>query len=400
MLFMLCTAILTGILFGVLTGLTPGIHVNLVSATLVSLSPSLLPLVGFLPLACFIVAMATTHTFLDSLPSVFLGAPEAATALGVLPGHRYLLKGWGLMAVKLTVIGSLGSLVLCGLLFFLLLPFVAWGYPLIQRFIGWLLLAIALFMIGRDRKRLWALFIFLLSGLLGYLVLNLQGLRNPLFPLLSGLFGVATLLVSLNESSSLPAQQDFPYTDIEGKRALQALGSGTFSGFVTAVLPGIGAATAAVLSMQITRKLGDHGFMVLMGGISTANFVLSLVTLQALGKARNGALVAVRSLTSELLLPHVLVFLCAALVAGGVAAVLALKIGKGFARLMSRVSYKAVLLCVIGLIVVLTPVLSGLVGVLVLLASTAVGMLPALVKTSRTQAMGCILVPVMSYFLL
>ncbi|MBN1275465.1 tripartite tricarboxylate transporter permease [Candidatus Woesearchaeota archaeon] len=397
---MLVIAIIAGIICGVVTGLTPGIHVNLISATLVSVSPIIIPIAGVLPACCFIIAMATTHSFLDALPSVFLGAPEAATALGVLPGHRYLLKGQGLMAVKLTIIGSLGSLILSGLLFPFLLPLVAWGYPYLQSVIGYLLAAIALFMILRDRKMLWAGFIFLLSGLLGYLVLNLPGLENPLFPLLSGLFGVATLLISLNESSSLPPQQDLPYTDVDGKRTLQAFGSGTFSGFITAVLPGIGAATAAVLSMQITRKLGDHGFMVLMGGIGTANFVLSLVTLQALGKARNGALVAVKTLFEGVQLSHILVFLCTAMVAGGVAAVLALRLGRSFAKLMSRLPYKTVLLCVIGLIILLTPVLSGVVGVLILVTSTAVGLLPAIKKVSRTQAMGCLLVPVMVYFLL
>ena len=400
MLVILALGILIGILFGIITGLTPGIHVNLISATLVSLSPIIIPIAGVLPACCFIIAMATTHSFLDALPSVFLGAPEAATALGVLPGHRYLLMGSGLMAVKLTVIGSLGSLALSAALFPLLLPLVAWVYPLLQRIIGWLLLAIAAFMVLRDRKPLWAAFIFLLSGTLGHVVLNMPNLRNPLFPLLSGLFGLATLLYSLKDDSSIPKQQYLPYTDIDGKRTLQALGSGTLSGGITAVLPGIGAATAAVLSMQLTRKLGDHGFMVLMGGISTANFAISLVTLQALGKARNGALVAVQTLAETITAPHVLIFLCSAMIAGGVAGVLALSMGRSFARLMTRVPYKTLLLLIIGLIVALTPVLSGMRGMLILLVSTAVGLLPALKKVSRTQAMGCLLVPVMSYFIL
>ncbi|MBD3209011.1 tripartite tricarboxylate transporter permease [Candidatus Woesearchaeota archaeon] len=400
MLFGVIITVILGMIAGVITGLIPGIHVNLVSATLVSLSPIIIPFAGILPACCFIIAMATTHSFLDALPSVFLGAPEAATALGVLPGHRYLLKGQGLMAVKLTIIGSLGSLVLAGTLFPLLLPVVAWGYPHLQHVIGWLLLAVAVFMILRDRKPGWAAFIFLISGLLGFIVLNELSLKNPLFPLLSGLFGTATLLISLNETSSLPEQQRKDYTELDSKKTLQAFGSGTLSGFVTAVLPGIGAATAAVLSMQITRKIGDHGFMVLMGGISTSNFVLSLVTLQALGKARNGALVAVKMLMEHVQLVHVLMFLFVALLAGGVAGVLALQLGTGFANTMKKVPYHYLLLAVILLIVALTPILSGIQGIIVLVISTAVGLLPAIKKVSRTQAMGCLLVPVMTYFLL
>lgn len=399
MLLTLLAALTIGILAGIITGLTPGIHVNLISATLITISPTIIPIAGILPMCCFIIAMATTHSFLDALPSVFLGAPEAATALGVLPGHRYLLQGNGLMAVKLTIIGSLGALLLGSMLFIGLLPLIKVTYPLIQNYIGWILLAIALFMLLRDRKKGWALLIFTLSGILGLLVLNMPGLRNPLFPMLSGLFGTATLLYSLKESNKIPPQKHKPYTEVDNKKTLQALGSGTFSGLLTAVLPGIGAATAAVISMQITRKIGDHGFMVLMGGISTANFVLSLATLQALGKARNGALVAVQTLLQETTIQQTIIFLAAALVAGGAAASIALKLGNSFAKLLTKIPYKTVLLCVIGLIIGLTPILSGGKGILILITATAIGLLPAIVKTSRTQAMGCLLVPVMSYFL-
>ncbi len=93
-------AILLGILAGIITGLTPGIHINLISVMLLSVSPVLLKYTNPIALAVFIIAMSVTHTFLDAIPSIFLGAPESATALGVLPGHRYLLKGYGLMAVS------------------------------------------------------------------------------------------------------------------------------------------------------------------------------------------------------------------------------------------------------------------------------------------------------------
>ncbi len=398
MFFEIMLAIVVGVLAGVFTGLIPGIHVNLISALLLGFSQSLIVIAGVLPLAVFIISMATTHTFLDSLPSVFLGAPDSATALGVLPGHRYVLKGWGLMAVKLTIIGSLGALFLATSTFIFLVPLVSLAYPYIKGVMGYLLLSVAFFVIVRDRFKIWALLIFLLSGLLGFIVLNLH-LKNALFPMLSGLFGIATLLISLREASSLPIQENLDYTDIHLGKTFQALLSGSFSGFITAILPGVGAATAAMISMQITRRIGDHGFMVLMGGISTANFVFSLVTLLSLGKARNGALVAIQSLISETNYHLILLFLAVALIVGGIASVLALFIGRIFLRLISRISYKKLLIGVISLLIILTPVISGWMGFLVLVVSTAVGLLPALKKTSRTVAMGCLLVPVIFYFL-
>ncbi len=93
-----------GIVVGIITGLAPGVHINLISVLLFSVSPFLLGYTSALHLAIFIVAVAVTHAFLDALPSIFLGAPEEATALAVLPGHRMLLEGKGYEAVFLIVL--------------------------------------------------------------------------------------------------------------------------------------------------------------------------------------------------------------------------------------------------------------------------------------------------------
>src|SRR3989339_926297 len=110
-------ASLLGIFAGTFTGLTPGIHINLVSLLVVSSSAYLSGIVSLPSLGVFIISMAIAHTFLDILPAIFLGAPNEATALGVLPGHKLLLQGMGYEAVKLTITGSLFSLILAIFLF-------------------------------------------------------------------------------------------------------------------------------------------------------------------------------------------------------------------------------------------------------------------------------------------
>src|SRR3989338_11714332 len=110
-------ALFLGVLCGIFSGLIPGIHVNLVSVLLVSFSAVLLTYTSPIVLAVFIISLAITHTFFDTIPTIYLGAPDEAQALNVLPGHRLLLKGLGHNAVIYTIIGSLGSLLL-SLLFF------------------------------------------------------------------------------------------------------------------------------------------------------------------------------------------------------------------------------------------------------------------------------------------
>ncbi|MFC1648829.1 tripartite tricarboxylate transporter permease [Nanoarchaeota archaeon] len=393
-------AILAGILSGIVTGLTPGIHINLVSLIVVSTAAFLLNYFSLISLACFIIAMSVTHSFLDAIPGIYLGAPSAEQVLGVLPGHRYLLQGNGLMALKLTLIGSFGALVLSTLMFPAFLLLVKYGYPLIRDYIGYFLVVIVIFMILTDRKPIWALFVFLTSGSLGYVVLNFPRLENPLFPLLSGLFGIATLALSLNRNEKIPDQKTSNLIQIDIWKGIKALFSGQFSGFLTAVLPGVGASMAAVISVQFTRNLGDHGFMVLLGSVNTVNFIMSMATFYVLDKARNGSIIAVQKLLGGIDIPLIIIFLACALIAGSISVYLALKIAVMFGVLVNKVNYTILVMCVIILLLGLTLFLSKLLGLMIVIISTAVGVIPAIVKVKRTHAMGCLMLPVMLYFLL
>ena len=96
--------LLAGTLVGMAVGLIPGLHPNtvlLASIPLFLVSPSAATLV-------FFVSLSVTNTIANFIPSVFFGAPEPGTALSVLPGHEFLLKGRGMEALFLTVVGGVG----------------------------------------------------------------------------------------------------------------------------------------------------------------------------------------------------------------------------------------------------------------------------------------------------
>ncbi|HIH38676.1 tripartite tricarboxylate transporter permease [Candidatus Woesearchaeota archaeon] len=391
-------AIFIGVSAGIFTGLTPGIHVNLVSILLFSSSPFLLQYASVLSLGCFIVAMAVTHTFLDSIPSIFLGAPDPAMAMGVLPGHRYLLEGRGILAVKLTLIGSLLGLLISVLFFPFFALIIKLIYPLVKESIGYLLLFVICFSIFRNKRRLWAFLLISLSGILGFIVLNLPGLQQPLFPLLSGLFGVSTLLLSLAETSFIPKQHDDEELTVKTKDIMIAIGAGETAGFLTSMLPGLGAAEAAAMATTLLKNLSRKAFMMLLGSINTVNFTLSLATLFILSKARNGAVVVINQLM-EPDLDAILVFLAVALIAGCIATIIVLSLTKRIAKMLSKVDYKRLTIGIILLITLLTIILSGWVGLLVLFTATCLGILPVKVYVSRTATMGCLIVPVMIFFL-
>jgi len=218
-------AMFLGLIAGTITGLVPGLHINLIALLLFSSSAFFLKFIDPIIIAVFIVSMAITHTFLDFIPSIFLGAPDEDTALSVLPGHRLLLKGEGYGAVRLTVVGSFFGLLIALALAPLFLITLPYFYPWLVKGIAFLLIAIVLFLILREerQKRFLAFFIFLFAGILGYVTLNFPLIKQPLFPLFTGLFGASLLTISIIQNVKLPPQK-IKALRIKRKNIFQALG--------------------------------------------------------------------------------------------------------------------------------------------------------------------------------
>lgn len=394
-------AVFLGVLAGCVTGLIPGIHVNLISIVLLSASSYFLGWVSEFTLGAFIVAMAITHTFLDTIPSIFLGAPDSDSVLAVLPGHKMLLNGEGYKAVKLTVMGSLFGLFLSVLLIPLLIPVVVFVYSYIENLIGWLLVIVVLFMLWKEGKKVWwGLWQFLLAGVLGIVVLNTASLKHPLLAMLSGLFGISTLVISLNSNVKVPKQKLDGRIKLSRSRWIRAIGISIFSGGSVALLPGLGSAAAGVMGNELTGNLGDQGFLVLIGGISTVNMAVSLLTFYALSKARNGAIVVVKEIVSSIDFLQLIGFLGVCLLAGSIAAVLALVISCKFASLISRINYRLLVIVIISFVSVLVFYFSGFLGLLVMLVSMFIGMIPSFTGVKKSLNMGCLMLPVMIWFLI
>jgi putative membrane protein len=403
MFFEFLIAVAVGIFAGVITGLIPGIHINLVSLLVVSLSSYLLNLVSFPTLGVFIISMAITHTFLDVLPAIFLGAPDADTALGVLPGHQLLLKGMGYEAIKLTVIGSLLSLIIAISLIPLLILTVPKIYSSLQPYIGWILLVVVLYMIMAEKdadKKFWAFVVFSMAGILGMIVLTMPNLKQPLFPMLSGLFGVSMLIVSLSKKVTIPRQRITETIKISKLENLRALIAGTFSGSFVSFFPGLGPAQAAVLGSNVMGSLGNLSFLVLIGSINTVNMAVSLVSLYTIDKARNGAVLAIRELLAAMDLNTLILLLSAALLAGGIATFLCLFLARAFIKVVERTNYSLLCIFVIFLISALVLYFSSWMGILILLVSSAIGIVPNIVNVKRSHSMGCLMLPVILFFVL
>tara|TARA_Y100000310_G_scaffold295459_1_gene326805 strand:+ start:19663 stop:20853 length:1191 start_codon:yes stop_codon:yes gene_type:complete len=389
-------AIALGTITGTITGLIPGIHVNLIAVLIISLTLPLQPIV----LAIFILSVAITHSFLDSIPSIYLGAPDEAQALNVLPGHRLLHQGLGHQAITYTLLGSFGSLIICVIFFPLFIKIIKFIYPYLKPIISLILIFVVLYMILKEKnKRVASLLSFLLSGILGLIVFSIPNLQQPLFPLLSGLFGLSIIITSLEQKSIIPKQSPDQPLNISKTNTAKSLTAASFVGLIAAFLPGFGNSQAAIIATQFLKKIGDEGFLTLVGGINTANMIISIATAYTLQKARNGAIVTILSILNAINQNQILIFLAVALTVGGLAVILGVNLSKQFLKLIQKVNYRKLMLTIIIFIILLTIYFDLFLGLLILITATAIGLLATSWNVGKNHLMGCLILPVIIYLI-
>jgi|SRR3989344_5003842 len=395
----LLIVVILGILLGFICGIIPGVHPNAVSVILITISPLLLSYVSPIALAVLIVAVAVSNSIIDTLPSIYLGAPDAdSNAMNVLPGHKMLLEGKGHEAVVLTVTGSLLGLIFAIVSIPPLTVILKNGYPIIRDYLAFIIIATMAFLILREKNKIWALIVFLLAGILGIATINLQ-IKESLFPLFSGLFGISTLILGLKNKVKIPKQENTE-VDIKKRNVFKAVATSLISGSIVSMLPGLGSAQGAILGSSIIKEKNPKSFLIMVGGISTVDFIISFVSIYTLDKARNGSIVAISKILETFTTNDLILFIAIALIAGGISAVITIKISKISSNYISKINYRWLSITIIVGITIAVAIISGAIGLLVLITAIFLGMLPDLKETGKSHLMGCLILPVILFFLL
>ncbi len=387
-----------GVMLGTLSGIIPGVHSNTLAGVLLSLQVAFLSFFSPLVLAGAMFAALITHTFVDSIPSTFLGIPDADTSLAVLPAHALCLEGNGEEAVRIAALGSACVMVIAvplSILCFFLLPALQ---PYFDWWIGILLISTMGYMIVTSECPGWALALFGVSGILGIFALRyaflswhtLAGSSAILMPLLTGLFGISVLLTA---SQGTMPEQHFRGIRMEDRTIMNYSVVGTFAGVAVGWLPGFSTASAnSVLASLIGYEKNRRTYILATSAANTSNAFIGLAALFALSRMRNGVMVAL----SELPLPT----MSELTIIGVLAACAAYGITVGLSRSASRfngIDGKLLNRAVIVFIILLCIFLTGPFGVVILILATALGLVPHLVNIPRVFCMGAIIAPVILY---
>ncbi|MEA3330028.1 MAG: tripartite tricarboxylate transporter permease [Nanoarchaeota archaeon] len=390
-------ALIIGILAGTFTGLIPGIHINLVGALLLSISAILLNLISPTILIIFIVAMAITHTFIDFIPSIFLGAPDEDTILAILPGHDLLKKGQGYQAITLATYGSTAAILVILLITPIFIFTLSKIEPTIKFLIPYLLIISTIFLISKEKYKLTAIIVFTLSGFLGIGVFN-SSVNQPFLPMLSGLFGASSLIISIKTKVIIPKQK-LNQIKIKLKTLAKPVLASAITSPLCCFLPGIGSGQAAVLGTSLITPTKKN-FLILLGATNTIVLGLSFIVFYTISKARTGMAATLTEITIKITTNQVLIILATICLTGIICYHWTLFLGKQFSKHINKINYTFLSLTILLIISTLVLIFTGFFGFFIFIISTAIGIFGILSNVKRINLMGCLIVPIVLTYLL
>jgi putative membrane protein len=352
--------------------------------------------------------MSIAHALIEFVPSMLLGVPQEGTALSILPGHRMVLEGRSKEAIRIVSLGGFGAIIVI----IILLPIFAYLLPAIHSvskpFTWMILLSVSLYMIWRlsngKKAFFWSVLLFTLSGILGW-----TSFQTPissgllLMCIFSGLFGISTIMFSLNDSSFIPHQNKFYDLNLN-KGMLKGIFAGGVAGAILGFLPGFGPAQGGIIAQEASGGSGENeteNFLTAISGLNTSDTLFSIVSIYLIGRPRSGIAVYMDYLIETFSISHLLIFTFTSLIAVSISVIICLKVGDSFSKLMQGVDYKKLSIFVIILMIVILFIFAMIYEsnipylTLVLITSTALGLLPHYLGVSKSHLMGVLIVPAM-----
>lgn len=406
-MFVTVVSVIGGAL-GTFTGLVPGIHVNTLAALMLASYPliesavsSAFPL-EYAPIliASCMISAAVVHSFVDFVPSVFLGAPDPDEVMNILPGHRMLHEGKGMVAVRAAAIGSTVGTMTAVVLAVPMQYLMRIGLgEYLESITLVILIAVVMILLIKEKgsKIAWAAFLMMVSGTLGcicmFMVPDITGIVSGgsiHFPLLTGLFGMPAMIIS-TRNGTMPEQNDdvkYPVDHIPG---LKGALTGAFVGW----FPGITATSGAVIAGSVTPESGTEKFISFVASIGSASAVFALVTLSVNGSGRTGVVLAVRDVLGGSVgeIGMFMLMLMAVAVATMVGYHMTIISGKVMSRFVGKMDQRKLNITIMMVMVVLVFLMTGVVGMVILIIATILGLIPTAAGVSRVHLSGCLLVP-------
>lgn len=409
-----------GALLAAVLALVPALHVYNVAGFIVLATAWLGESVPPEPLAFLFLGMATGYAMLNTIPSIFLAAPDDSTVFVVLPGQKYLLQRRGYEAAVLTGIGGLGGIAILALL----TPVASSLFPalrsILQPHLHWMLWTVIAFMLisewpkGSDRAPAgWRRFLagwrslaaglvtFLLSGLLGFILLYrslvpVTVAYQNLLPAFAGLFAVPWILQNVLSRVEVPQQHSARTVDATPWLLVRGTLAGALGGLFAAFFPVVTGGIGGLIAGHATAQRDDRLFLVSQGACKTVYYVGSLLFffVPGLHLTRGGMAWMLGSLWSSYTPQTYYLAVAAVVLTGTLSFFLLLLMARAAVRLVTKVHYRWISLGTLAVLLAIVAGVTGWGGLMICAVATGIGLIPLLWGSRRMNCMGVLLLPI------
>jgi putative membrane protein len=383
-----------------------------------------LPLPDFFRKPEIVVTIFSTllvgYIYFFNIPSVLFSAPDDSTFFTTPIAGKFLEKGDALSAVMMSSFGSSISLILL----FVFIPFVGDKISIINTTLrphfGWILWCIIIYIIISEWPKVYShqqgglayllkawfscfggLLTFVLSGILGILilrtgVLNLELNFIKLMPAFIGLFTIPGMLHNIYVKYRMP-KQNKTVSELPSKDDLfYGIVPGIAGGAFAALLPGVTAGVAGMLSGQSTNLTNEKSILVSQGASRVVYYIGAMLLFFPIisGVNRGGMshLLRINNVSQD---SSNIFFAAGAsmLIAGAVAILILPFVFRVALKVIAKLGSVYISIGVILLAAVAVTLSFGFNGLVVLFTATAIGTLPNQFGCRRINCLGIILLP-------
>ncbi len=409
-----------GALVASVLALVPALHIYNVAGFIILATATLGEFVPPEMLAMFFLGLITSYAMLNTIPSIFLSAPDDSTVFVVLPGQKYLLQRRGYEAVVLTGIGGLGGVAVLALLTPVASSLLPALRTILQPHMHWILWTVIAFMLisewpkGSDRapagiRRWWdgwksltaGLVTFLLSGLLGFILLYrslvpVTVAYQNLLPAFVGLFAVPWIVQNILSRVELPEQHIADTVDATPWLFLRGTFAGALGGLFAAFFPVVTGGLGGFIAGHATAQRDDRLFIISQGASKVVYYVGGFLFffVPGLHLTRGGMAWMLSSLWSSYTPQTYYIATAAVMLTGILSFFLLLLMTRVTIKLVSKVHYRWVSLGTLAVLLVIVVGMTGWGGLLICAVATGIGFIPVLWGSRRMNCMGVLLLPI------
>jgi putative membrane protein len=412
-----------GTVMGGLLAMVPALHVyNVAGIALLAWFawPEIIPEVA---LPAFFMSQLVAWSIINTIPSMFFGAPDEAAVFVVLPGQKYMLQGRGYEASILTGVGSLAAIIVM----VLLAPFCLYTLPAIIRLrsqnLGWILLLFVTYMVmsewpkgtglGKTKwekfKWAWANLIagigtMALAGFMGFIILNrtlvpLNMSFQGIMPVFVGLFAVAIISRNLVSNQQIPPQHIGSTIDLDHRLLAKGVFAGTLGGGIAAVTPAVTGGIGGIVAGAATGQRDDRIFVISQGVSKVVYYVGAFLlffvpTLMAKGGGvpRGGMAIILKPIFTPYTPEEYFGILAVIMISGAISFLMMFPLTRWTIKLITRVDYHHILFGALGIIFIIVWGLTGWMGIFLMAVGTGIGLIPAFYHSRLSNSMALLLI--------